>query len=185
MNSVLLLNIDHQPLREIPLERAVRKMLEGSVDVIEAKDKFFRSATQDHLWPSVVRLRYYVNPGLQRVALTRKNLLLRDDYTCQYCGATGTDRTLTVEHIQPKSYFKNGILKGNPNTWTNLVAACFRCNQRKRNRTPKEAGMVLRREPFVPKNIPWYRVQRNTLPEEWIKHLTLYNKSVRYDQDPS
>lgn len=78
---------------------------------------------------------------------------------------------MTVDHIQPKS-------RGGKSTWLNLVACCVRCNQRKRDRTPDEAGMPLRSRPHVPKFIPFIVVRRNTSPAEWLKYLTLYNVSI-------
>ncbi len=120
--------------------------------------------------PSIIRMLYYIRRPMQKVALTKKNILLRDDYTCQYCGLKG-ERMMTVDHVLPRS-------KGGPSTWENLVCACMRCNNRKNNRTPEHANMLLKRKPKAPKYIPWIRVKRNTLPGEWHKFLFLYNVSI-------
>ncbi len=121
--------------------------------------------------PSVVRLLYYVRrASRQRVALTRKNVLLRDRYTCAYCGERD-GATMTVDHVEPKS-------RGGRSTWANLVACCSPCNGRKRDRTPVEAGMPLRVKPREPRSIPWAAVKRHTMPDEWAKYLTLYNVSL-------
>ena len=84
--------------------------------------------------PSIIRMLYYIRRPMQKVALTKKNILLRDNYTCQYCGLKG-ERMMTVDHVHPRS-------KGGPSTWENLVCACTRCNNRKNNRTPEHANML-------------------------------------------
>jgi 5-methylcytosine-specific restriction endonuclease McrA len=113
---------------------------------------------------------YYIRRPMQRVALTKKNVLIRDEHACQYCGTRG-ERLMTVDHIVPKS-------RGGDSTWENLVCACMRCNNRKNNRTPHEANMSLQRKPRQPKYIPWIQIKRNTLPDEWGKFLFLYNVSI-------
>lgn len=113
---------------------------------------------------------YYISRGRKRVALTKKNVLLRDDYTCAYCGCRG-GREMTVDHVVPKS-------RGGASTWENLVASCSVCNGRKRDRTPKDAGMPLRRKPREPRYIPWLVIRRNTAPDEWLSYLTLYSIGI-------
>jgi len=95
----------------------------------------------------VVVLREYKNVPFQRIKICRKNILLRDNYVCQYCGCQmGKHALATIDHIIPKS--KN---TGSNNTWENLVACCVKCNNKKRDQTPHEAGMKLLRRPFQPK----------------------------------
>jgi 5-methylcytosine-specific restriction endonuclease McrA len=84
---------------------------------------------------------YIRKPFVERVAFNKKNILRRDHYTCQYCHRRG-DR-LTVDHVVPRS-------RGGGTTWTNVVAACLRCNLYKGNRTADEAGMALVRAPSHP-----------------------------------
>ena len=62
--------------------------------------------------------------------------------------------------------------------WENLATACMACNGRKRDRTPDEANMRLRRKPYEPRFIPWLRIKRNTLPSEWGKYLFLWDVSI-------
>ena len=120
--------------------------------------------------PSIIRMLYYIKRPMQKVALTKKNVLLRDDYTCQYCGVRG-ERMMTVDHVVPRS-------RAGPSTWENLVCACMRCNNRKNNRSPQDANMKLQRRPKTPKYIPWIQIRRNTFPDEWHKFLFLYNVSI-------
>jgi hypothetical protein len=90
----------------------------------------------------VIRLMMYIRkPFVERVAFNKKNILRRDHYTCQYCRPP-RDR-LTIDHVVPRS-------RGGGTTWTNVVAACLRCNPYKGNRTADEAGMALVRAPAHP-----------------------------------
>ena len=90
--------------------------------------------------PSVIRLLEYRRIPHQTRALSRKNILLRDRNTCQYCGEVLPSSELTLDHVVPRS-------RGGASTWENLVACCFACNNKKGDRTPQEAGMVLARQP--------------------------------------
>ena len=73
----------------------------------------------------------------------RYTLYARDRYTCAYCGNCLEGKTLTIDHVVPKS-------RGGKNTWVNCVAACKPCNLRKRARTPEEAKMPLLYVPYAP-----------------------------------
>jgi len=90
--------------------------------------------------PSVIRLLEYRRIPHQTRALSRKNILLRDRNTCQYCLVALASGELTLDHVVPRS-------RGGSSTWENLVACCHPCNRRKGNQTPIEAGMKLTREP--------------------------------------
>jgi 5-methylcytosine-specific restriction endonuclease McrA len=90
--------------------------------------------------PSVIRLLEYRRIPQQSRALSRKNILLRDRYTCQYCYRVLPSVELTLDHVQPRS-------RGGGSSWENLVACCHPCNNRKGSRTPEEAGMKLAKAP--------------------------------------
>ena len=72
---------------------------------------------------------------------SRKNILKRDNHTCQYCSISSVP--MTVDHIIPKQ-------KGGEDTWYNLVAACVSCNTKKGSRTPRESQMRLKKKPRKP-----------------------------------
>jgi len=74
---------------------------------------------------------------------SRDILYARDHNTCAYCGDTFDWKSLTIDHVMPKS-------RGGQNIWTNCVTACRPCNHRKGNRTPEEAGTKLLYVPYVP-----------------------------------
>jgi 5-methylcytosine-specific restriction endonuclease McrA len=91
--------------------------------------------------PSVIRLLEYRRIPYQTRALSRRNILLRDRNTCQYCGDVLPPGELTLDHVIPRS-------RGGNSTWENLVACCHSCNRRKGNRLPNELDdMKLQREP--------------------------------------
>jgi 5-methylcytosine-specific restriction endonuclease McrA len=170
VSEVLVLNFTYEAMNVTSFQRAVKLIFAGKAEIVHNRDRSIASTTFTMRLPSIIRMLYYIKRPMQRVSLTKKNVLIRDDYTCQYCGLHG-ERLMTVDHVVPKS-------RGGPSTWENLVCACMRCNNRKNNRTPHEANMALKRKPRQPKYIPWIQVKRNTLPGEWHKFLFLYNVSI-------
>jgi len=169
-DSVLLLNFTYEPLGIVDLARAVRLLFARKVEVVHRGDRDVQTTSIAFPLPSVVRMLYYVTRKRKRVALTKKNVLLRDDYTCGYCGEKGGS-AMTVDHIVPKS-------RGGPSSWENLIVCCVTCNARKRDRTPEEARMPVRRRPRTPRFIPWLIVKRHTGPDEWQKYF-LWNTSIQ------
>ncbi len=161
---VLILNASFEPLHVCSLKRAVALLMHEVAERVEDGDKVLRSVNRDFPVPSVIRLRRFVKrPFRQRVAFNRRNLFKRDDHTCQYCGTRSND--LTLDHVLPRS-------RGGPTNWDNVVACCKRCNARKRDRTPDEAGMALQRRPYAPRFI--FSSAYGVLPDIdpiWEKYL--------------
>lgn len=139
MTAVLVLNADLGPLHRVTLRHAVRMLLREVAVVHESEPDRLIGV---YPMPKVVRLVSYVvtrwrfggGPGWSRAGVHA-----RDGRRCGYCGKDAT----TIDHILPRS-------RGGRNTWKNTVAACMVCNQRKGDRTPAEAGMVLRVQPSIP-----------------------------------
>lgn len=94
--------------------------------------------------PRVLHLLRYERAPRIVVRLTRRNLMLRDEHQCQYCGRRPHQRDLNLDHVVPRS-------RGGGESWENLVVSCRQCNLRKGRRTPDEAGMRLLRVPFKPR----------------------------------
>jgi 5-methylcytosine-specific restriction endonuclease McrA len=141
--AVLVLNYSFEPLHFTNARRAITLLLAGKAETVEKSPRIVHSPSMSLHMPSVIRLAFYIRkPFLDRVAFNKKNILRRDNYTCQYCARRG--ERLTVDHIIPRS-------KGGETTWINTVAACLRCNLHKGNRTLHEARMTLVREPIHPK----------------------------------
>ena len=165
--AVLVLNYTFEPLHFTNAKRAITLLLSGKAESVEPSPRVVRSPSISFQLPAVIRLAVYIRkPFLDRVAFNKKNILRRDSYTCQYCGRRG--ERLTVDHILPRS-------RGGETTWTNVVAACLRCNLRKGNHTLGEAGMSLIREPAHPQFLFSVHLLRhphaNSFLDSWRKYL--------------
>lgn len=137
---VLVLNASYEPINICAARRAVVLILKGVASAEEHALGNIHSARSAVRIPSVIRLLEYRRIPHQTRALSRKNILMRDRYTCQYCLRTMSSSELTLDHVVPRS-------RAGETTWENLVACCHLCNNRKGNRTPEEAGMRLHRAP--------------------------------------
>jgi len=145
-SQVLVLNSNFEPLNITNARRAINLVLLGKAEAVEYDGELVRAERFAMPLPTVVRLAYFVRRPLPQLKLTRKSILARDHYTCQYCGRT--DLPLTVDHVIPKHRDGN-------TDWSNLVCCCTRCNSRKGHRLPEEAGMSLRRKPQRPRYVPY------------------------------
>ena len=137
---VLVLNSTYEPIHVTAVRRALVLMLKGVAQMEETGPARVHSAREALPVPSVIRLLTYRHIPQQTRALSRKNILLRDRYTCQFCGKQFSSSDLTLDHVMPRS-------RGGPTSWENLVACCYECNNRKGDRTPEEAGIQLERRP--------------------------------------
>ena len=158
--NVLVLNLDFQPLNVCNVRRAVVLLSKEKATVIEHNGHIVTSERLRLDSPSVIRLAYHVKRPRPVVKLTRKEVLQRDDHTCQYCGRRGKD--LTLDHVMPRH-------RGGQHTWENVVAACRRCNSRKENRQPHEVGLRLHREPAAPRD--GFRLSIGRVEPEWEAYL--------------
>ena len=114
--------------------------------------------------PEIIALAHYDRLPITAVTFSRRNVAKRDHYVCQYCGSQPGAESITIDHVLPRS-------QGGTSTWTNCVAACERCNARKGDRTPDQAGMRLRRRPVRPQWKPFYAAQGAWI-ESWARFLT-------------
>jgi len=165
--AVLVLNYTFEPLHFTNAKRAITLLLSGKAESVEPSPRIIRSPSVSFQLPAVIRLAVYIRkPFLDRVAFNKKNILRRDGYTCQYCARRG--ERLTVDHIVPRS-------RGGETTWTNVVAACLRCNLRKGNRRLGEAAMNLIREPVHPQFLFSVHLLRHphahSFLDSWRKYL--------------
>lgn len=160
-HKALVLNATMEPLCVVPARRALVLVLNDKADVIQSNGHRYRSERLDYQAPSVVRLRRFVHvPYRRRAALSRRGVFIRDDFTCQYCGRVAEN----VDHVVPRS-------RGGPHEWENVVAACRRCNSKKKDLMPAECGMVLRRPPFAPRAAFWLVVAVGGFHEDWQPYL--------------
>jgi 5-methylcytosine-specific restriction endonuclease McrA len=146
-SAVLVLNQNYEPLNVCNLRRAFVLVDRGKAEVLEHAEGAIRSAFTSFPRPSVIRLIYMIRRPRPQMRLTRREIFVRDRYTCQYCGKMTRD--LTIDHVMPRH-------RGGRHTWENLVAACRTCNHRKAGRTPQEAHMTLLNEPKRPPASSYY-----------------------------
>ena len=137
---VLVLNSTYEPINVCTVRRAIVLVLKGVARTEERTANDLRTSRKAFPAPSVIRLMDYVHIPFERKSLSRKNILLRDHNTCQYCGQIFIPADLTLDHVLPRS-------RGGPSNWDNLVACCKRCNNRKGSATPEEAHMKLIKRP--------------------------------------
>lgn len=172
--TVLVLNQNYEPLNICNVRRAIVLVFDGKAEVLEEYSRALRSACAEFASPSVIRLVYMIKRPRPKVKLTRKEIFIRDDHTCQYCGKRTGD--LTLDHIHPRS-------KGGQHTWLNLVSACRYCNHRKGGKSLAEARMQLRREPFEPKPGAYYTIERRVesgIHPDWEKFLPGYERMEHF-----
>jgi 5-methylcytosine-specific restriction endonuclease McrA len=159
MGRALVLNVTDVPLAVVPARRAVVLVLKDKAEVVESNGAIFRSESLYIDAPSVVRLRHFVHvPFRAHAPLTRRAVFARDQFTCQYCGRSAEN----LDHVVPRS-------RGGLHVWENVVAACRRCNAKKMDRTPQEAGYRLARAPFAPSN--GFRLTLGHLEPGWEAFL--------------
>jgi 5-methylcytosine-specific restriction endonuclease McrA len=145
----LALNSSFEPLTMVPLKRALRLLIDGKAEIVEAdRERTIRSERLALPRPAVIRLRKFVHvPRRFRRQVTNTFLFARDGYRCQYCGRAGYElrqrESLTRDHVVPLS-------RGGLNTWTNVVTACSSCNTRKADHLVEECGMHLLHRPMEP-----------------------------------
>jgi len=137
---VLVLNASYEPINVCAARRAIVLVLKGVAMAEEENGHHLHAARFAIRVPSVIRLLEYRRIPHQTRALSRKNILLRDRNSCQYCGELLPASELTLDHVVPRS-------RGGASTWENLVTCCHSCNRRKGNQLPLEARMKLLREP--------------------------------------
>jgi len=164
--KVLILNQNYEPMSICNVQKAVILLYLGKAELVEARDgQTIRSVSLVMPFPSIVRLSVFVHVPYKKIILSRKNILRRDGHRCQYCGRG--DLPLTVDHIVPK-------VRGGEDTWENLVCACVRCNNRKGDQTPAEAGMRLLRKPLRPSHVTFIRHFVGNIDERWKPYLFMH-----------
>ncbi|MCP4678756.1 MAG: HNH endonuclease [Deltaproteobacteria bacterium] len=156
----LVLDMGYQPVNTVPFTKALRYIVKGKVDVLESYDLPIHP---DWQMPAVVRLTNWISGRRNRVKFSRQNVLARDRWRCQYCGARRPTNELTFDHVIPRS-------RGGRTKWENIVIACIDCNHRKGDRTPHEVGLKLRTKPVRPTWLPMFNMgirQVESIPDEW------------------
>jgi uncharacterized protein (TIGR02646 family) len=168
----LILNQDYTPLtiinwkRSLCLEIIGKEMPGEGVIVIEyyEDDTAISAGGEKFKIPAVAVTSRYIKRK-NHIPLRKKNIAIRDNGECQYCGVKLSKGSTTIDHVKPKSHFKN---KEDANTWENVVLSCSPCNTKKANKTPEQANMKLNKNPCKPKDNKFLFISPYiTIPKEW------------------
>ena len=161
---VLVLNASYEPINVCTVRRAAVLILKNRAEILEQGEWRLHAETFTLARPVVIRLVRYVRipRDVHRRKITRKAVLARDSYTCQYCGHEAT--SLTVDHVIPRS-------RGGQSVWENIVASCAPCNRKKGNRLPREIAMHPARRPSPPGPTVFIRIAAPRIPVAWEPYL--------------
>ncbi len=161
MQKVLLLDKDNKPINICSWKRALVLIMKGKATNARLLNDIENMIKIDNiLIPRVIKLTYKLAVPYKELPFCRENILVRDEFVCQYCGKKFPPDKLTLDHVFPKSRL-------GPDIWENIVACCEECNQKKADRTPKEAKMKLLRRPYRPKD--YFSFELKKYPYEIIK----------------
>lgn len=189
---VLVLNRFWQPVHTCSVRRALKLLCLGHAQVVqtEGEDRFrthdlgswvehsAREVVDDLIRtvrlamriPKIIVLALYEKLPRMEVRFTRRNVFLRDKFTCQYCAKVFPENDLNLDHVLPRD-------KGGRTTWENIVTSCIRCNTRKANKLPHESGMHPLRKPVAPRWRPMFGIRENARSDVSWSHFL--------DPDPS
>jgi 5-methylcytosine-specific restriction endonuclease McrA len=168
MDRTLLLNTTFEPLNVLPWKKAVTLIYLGKVQVVKEYDREIQGVSIRIKQPAVIRLTRFVRSNHVNVKFSRKNIFMRDDFTCQYCGERFDPKHLTCDHIMPRS--RGGITE-----WSNIVTSCTRCNVMKGDKLPDEVDMYPRKKPSRPAGfyMLMLHVGVRVFPEHWKDYIFL------------
>ena len=184
----LVLNKGWTPISIMPVKKAITKVMSDLARIVDPDDyqlytfedwmnlpvkegePFISTSHTKVRVPEIIVLQEYEKLPQREVKLSRRNLLIRDNYTCQYTGKRINMDTATMDHVIPRS-------KGGGSTWENLVMCCLDINAKKADRTPDEAGLKLLKKPERPKWNPIYarfaRLASSAVPSSWSKFINV------------
>lgn len=140
--QVVVLNASYEPHQQVSMKHALKMLCRGVAVVEEAIEGRMAGP---YPVPKILRLIRYVyvkalqGVGRGRPRYSRNGVLRRDNYSCAYCGKHAT----TIDHVVPKS-------KGGESSWTNVVASCRKCNEKKADKSLEQSGVSLLYEPYTP-----------------------------------
>ena len=165
--SCVVLNGDFTYLCTVNWKRAMKLVLAEKVNVLKYSDKAVKCVEKVFKVPAVVALIRIVRMVYKnKVPFGKKNVLVREQYKCAYCGEKS--RSLTIDHVIPRS-------KGGKTEFDNCVASCKTCNDKKGARTPTEAGMYLKKRPFQPTISEFMRLKlKSSGLYEYLVELGIY-----------
>ncbi len=163
----MVLNGDYSFLNLISWRRAICMIMKGKAEVLKYSDKVITIAEGKVMQiPLVLKLIKIVRMIYRnRVPFSKRNVMIRDGYKCVYCESTDT---LTIDHVIPIS--KNG-----KSDFDNCVTCCKTCNAKKKDRTPSEAKMYMKRKPYSPTISEFIKIRLKSLKlEDYLVEIGVY-----------
>lgn len=180
----LVLNESWVAIRTVPVRHALHLMATGAANALDAEtfqlydferwvqhvvregDPIVRTVRHPIRAPETIVLSRYKGVPVSLAPFCRKNLFRRDRHTCQYCGVRPVGAELSIDHVIPRS-------QGGRTSWENCVLSCRRCNHKKRNRTPAQAGMRLLSTPTQPRWNPLFELSADSIRQSWSRFVRL------------
>ena len=167
MERVIILNGDYTYLNSVTWKRAIRLVIKGKTEVLKYGDKILKRVDGSIMRvPSVMKLMKVIRLIYKhKVPYSKKNIHIRDNNKCVYCGSKND---LTIDHVIP-------ISKGGKTSFENCVAACKDCNNKKGSRTPHEANMYLKKQPYAPTISEFFRIRMKQLGiDDYLKEMGVF-----------
>lgn len=161
-HSVLLLNTTFEPLTVVTARRALKLLFSKKAHSIEEGGAFIQTIRARVRIPSVIQIVYYIRKPYMAPKFSKRSVFIRDGYNCQYCGKHTPKPT--IDHIIPRS-------KGGKTNWSNVVTACHACNNRKGDRSLKESGMRLIKDPQEPKFLVYSAIISPARVKKWERYF--------------
>jgi len=168
--DTLVLSTAYQPMHHVRWQDAISMWFAGRVEIVSVyEDRFIKTVDEIFNVPSIVR---FVGNVIKKfrfnraIKFSRENVFIRDEGVCQYCSKRLSKHNFTLDHIKPASL-------GGKKVWHNIVACCVSCNQKKGNKSVKQAGMKLLKQPVVPKELIVNKENKfsSDVPDEWKDYL--------------
>lgn len=163
--TTLILNHYLHPHRIASWQDAITEFFTGKVEIVAWYDEVVYHNAERGItmqMPAVARLLKPVGMYKKGVKFSRINVMVRDNFTCAFCGTKYPMEKLNYDHVLPRS-------QGGKTVWENIITSCYTCNERKGSRTPEQAKMKLLRKPFRPKTLPLAQpvLAMRNIPKEW------------------
>lgn len=164
--KVLTLSPSYEPLGVVDWDKAIALLFSGKVNVLSEYEKFVHSPSVQLKIPSVIVFKHGKSHRKNSVRFSRKNVWIRDEGRCQYCGCAVSSKNFTIDHVVPRKH-------GGGTTWSNVVTCCSPCNQKKGDKLLHKCGMNLRKVPVKPSSLPYvqdsehYAGFGSRIPDDW------------------
>jgi len=164
--KVLALSHSYEPIGVIPWQKAINLYFSGKVQILAEYSNSVHSPSRSMNIPSVVVFKNSKRNRIKSARFSRKNVWIRDEGRCQYCGINVSVKIYTLDHVIPKVH-------GGTTCWTNVVTCCYACNQKKGHKNLQQSGMKLLKPVVKPQSLPYlhdvdfFHLNTSQMPEDW------------------